>query len=98
MRKNRGVIHPLVPNMAFVGYMESVSNLRTAELRCKWVARLAEDRFKLPSIDGMLEQTAREVQVMKRTTRFYKRQCISTFSINHTDEISQEMGDTLANK
>lgn len=79
--------------MAFVGYLESVSNLHTAEVRCKWLARLVEDRFKLPSIDNMLEQVAKETQVMKKTTRFYKRQCVSTFSINYTDEIFQEMGD-----
>ncbi|KAF9600724.1 hypothetical protein IFM89_011411 [Coptis chinensis] len=27
-----GTIHPLVPNMAFVGYLDSVSNLHLAEL------------------------------------------------------------------
>ncbi|KAK9266049.1 hypothetical protein L1049_021454 [Liquidambar formosana] len=88
----RGTIHPLIPNMAFVGYIESVSNLQTAELRCKWLARLADDQFKLPSVEKMLEQTSKEMEIMKRTTRFYKRHCISTFSINHSDEICEEMG------
>ncbi|GMJ07570.1 flavin-dependent monooxygenase 1 [Hibiscus trionum] len=88
----RGTIHPLIPNMAFVGYIESVSNLHTAELRCKWLSRLADELFKLPSIEKMLEQTAEEMEIMKNTTRFYKRHCISTFSINHSDEICEEMG------
>ncbi|EEF46171.1 probable flavin-containing monooxygenase 1 [Ricinus communis] len=88
----RGTIHPLIPNMAFVGYIESVSNLHTAELRCIWLARLAEDRFRLPSIGKMIEQTTEEIEIMKRTTRFYKRHCISTYSINHSDEICEEMG------
>ncbi|XP_002298593.1 probable flavin-containing monooxygenase 1 isoform X1 [Populus trichocarpa] len=88
----RGTIHPLIPNMAFVGYIESVSNLHTAELRCIWLARLADEKFKLPGIEKMLEQTNEEIQVMKRTTRFYKRHCISTFSINHSDDICEEMG------
>ncbi|KAG8635990.1 hypothetical protein MANES_16G087700v8 [Manihot esculenta] len=88
----RGTIHPLIPNMGFVGYIESVSNLHTAELRSIWLARLADDRFKLPSIAKMIEQTNEEMQVMKRTTRFYKRHCISTYSINHSDEICEEMG------
>lgn len=89
---NRGTIHPLIPNMAFVGYIESVSNLHTAELRCTWLARLADNVFKLPSVEKMLTQVTEEMQVMKRTTRFYKRHCISTFSINHSDEICEEMG------
>ncbi|XP_057969491.1 probable flavin-containing monooxygenase 1 [Malania oleifera] len=88
----RGTIHPMIPNMAFVGYLESISNLHSAELRCKWLAQLVDDQFKLPSVEKMLEQTTKEVEVMKRTTRFYKRNCISTFSINHSDEICEEMG------
>lgn len=88
----RGTIHPLIPNMAFVGYVESVSNLHSSELQSKWLARLLDEKFKLPSVEMMLEQTTKELEVMKKTTRFYKRHCISTFSINHDDEICGEMG------
>ena len=88
----RGTIYPLVPNMAFVGYLESVSNLHTSELRSIWLARLVDEKFKLPSVEKMIEQTTKEMAVTKRTTRFYKRHCISTFSINHSDEICEEMG------
>ncbi|KAJ8621257.1 hypothetical protein MRB53_029786 [Persea americana] len=88
----RGTIHPMIPHMAFVGYLESVSNLHSAELRCKWLARLIDGHFALPTVDKILQQTNEEVEVMKRTTRFYKRHCISTFSINHSDEICKEMG------
>lgn len=88
----RGTIHPLIPNMAFVGFIESVSNLHTAELRSKWLARLVDNEFKLPTVQEMLDQISREMEVMKKTTRFYKRHCISTFSINHSDEICEEMG------
>ncbi|KAJ7979201.1 Flavin-containing monooxygenase [Quillaja saponaria] len=88
----RGTIHPLIPSMAFVGYIESVSNLHSSELRSMWLARLVEGKFKLPSVEKMLSQTTEEMEVMKRTTRFYKRHCISTFSINHSDEICEEMG------
>ncbi|KAF5202478.1 flavin-dependent monooxygenase, partial [Thalictrum thalictroides] len=88
----RGTIHPLIPNMAFVGYVESVSNLHSSEIRCKWLARLLDDQFKLPTVEKMLDQTTKEEEIVKRTTRFYKRHCISTYSINHTDEICEEMG------
>ncbi|KVI11475.1 hypothetical protein Ccrd_010113 [Cynara cardunculus var. scolymus] len=88
----RGTIHPFIPSMAFMGYVESVSNLHTSEIRCKWLVRLIDGKFKLPSMDKMLEQITTEMEIMKKTTRFYKRTCISTFSINHTDEICQEMG------
>ncbi|XP_011039928.1 PREDICTED: probable flavin-containing monooxygenase 1 [Populus euphratica] len=88
----RGTVHPLIPNMAFLGFIESVANLHTSELRSIWLARLIDNKFKLPTIDKMLEQVSKEIEIAKRTTRFYKRHCISTFSINHSDEICEEMG------
>lgn len=78
--------------MAFVGYIESVSNLHTSELRCKWLSRLLDGRFELPTVEEMFANTREETEVMKKTTRFYKRHCISTYSINHSDEMCRDMG------
>jgi len=78
--------------MAFLGYVESVANLHSADLQSKWLAHLLDEKFNLPSVEDMLEQTTKEIQMMKRTTRFYKRHCISIFSINHDDEICRDMG------
>ncbi|KAK2412359.1 putative flavin-containing monooxygenase [Trifolium repens] len=88
----RGTIHPLIPNMAFVGYVESVSNLHSSEIRSMWLAGLVDEKFKLPTVENMLSQTLKEMEVMKRSTRFYKRHCISTYSINHSDEICNDLG------
>ncbi|KAG0503653.1 hypothetical protein HPP92_003725 [Vanilla planifolia] len=88
----RGTVNPLIPNMAFVGYLESVSNLHTAELRCKWLAKFLGGCFKLPTVEEMFAQVWKETEVMRKTTRFFRRHCISTFSINHSDEICEEMG------
>ncbi|KAK8712034.1 hypothetical protein V6N13_147286 [Hibiscus sabdariffa] len=91
----RGIIHPLIPNMAFVGYVESVSNIRASELRSKWLARLMGEKFKLPSTEIMVEQTLRVMELMRRTTKFFKRPCAATFSINQADEMCEEMGCQL---
>ncbi|TKY54385.1 flavin-containing monooxygenase 1 [Spatholobus suberectus] len=88
----RGTIHPLIPNMAFVGCVESLSNLHSSEIRSMWLSGLVDDQFKLPSVESMLSQTLKEIEVMKRSTRFYKRHCISTYSINHSDEICKDLG------
>ncbi|XP_074580893.1 putative flavin-containing monooxygenase 1 [Curcuma longa] len=88
----RGTIHPLIPHMAFVGYIESVSNLHTSELRCRWLGSLVREEFELPTVEEMFRRTREEVEVMKRTTRFYRRHCISTFSIAHSDGMCQDMG------
>ncbi|GJS47971.1 hypothetical protein Tco_0598092 [Tanacetum coccineum] len=60
-------------NMAFIGYMESVSNLHTSEMRCKWLVRILHDEFKLLCTEKMLEQITSEMDIMKTSTRFYKR-------------------------
>ncbi|CAK8532107.1 unnamed protein product [Lathyrus sativus] len=88
----RGTVHPLIPNMAFVGYVESVSNLYTSEMRSMWLSGLLDNKFKLPSADKMLSQTIKDMETMKKSTRFYKRNCITTFDINHNDEICEDLG------
>ncbi|KAE8710450.1 putative flavin-containing monooxygenase 1 [Hibiscus syriacus] len=87
----RHTIHPLIPKMAFVGYIESVSNVGASELRSIWLARLIDEKFKLPSAENMVEKTLREMEFMRKTIRFYQRPCISTFEINETDQICEEM-------
>lgn len=82
----------MIPNMAFVGYVESVSNLYTSEIRSIWLAGLMDKKFKLPSAEKMLSQTFKNMEAMKKSTRFYKRNCITTFSINHNDEICEDLG------
>ncbi|XP_057736754.1 probable flavin-containing monooxygenase 1 [Arachis stenosperma] len=90
----RGTIHPLIPNMAFLGYVESVANLHSSEIRSLWLSALLDQKFMLPTVPDMLAHTLEEVEVMKRTSRFYKRHCISTYSINHTDQICHDLGWT----
>ncbi|CAM0145430.1 unnamed protein product [Urochloa decumbens] len=87
-----GTIHPLIPGMAFVGYVESVSNLHTSELRCRWLAGLLEGRFALPGAEAMAERVDGEAEAMRRTTRFFRRHCISTFSIHDSDGMCADLG------
>ncbi|KAH7852231.1 hypothetical protein Vadar_022145 [Vaccinium darrowii] len=42
----------------------------------------------------MLQPTTKEMEIVTKTIRFYKRSCISSLSINHSDEICEEMGWT----
>ncbi|KAB2079943.1 hypothetical protein ES319_A05G036500v1 [Gossypium barbadense] len=60
----RGTIHPQITNMAFAGYIESVADLHTSELRSMWLARYVDEKFKLPSAENMLEQIYKEMEVI----------------------------------
>ncbi|XBH58135.1 hypothetical protein VPH35_079620 [Triticum aestivum] len=94
----RGTVHPLIPNMAFVGFVESVSNLHTSELRCRWLSGLLEGRFELPSVKAMMGHVAGEADAMRRTTRFYRRHCISTYSIHDSDGMCADLGSATLRK
>ncbi|KAH0865986.1 hypothetical protein HID58_083197 [Brassica napus] len=63
------------------------SNVRASELRSMWLNRLMDEKFKLPSKEKMLYQFYKEMEVMKKSSRFYKNHCISTFSIQHADDL-----------
>uniref|UniRef100_A0A0D9VQB6 Flavin-containing monooxygenase n=1 Tax=Leersia perrieri TaxID=77586 RepID=A0A0D9VQB6_9ORYZ len=94
----RGTIHPLIPNMAFVGYVESVSNLHTSELRCRWLAGLLGGKFVLPEVEKMVRHIDDETEAMRRTTRFYRRHCISTYSIHDSDAMCADLGSRVHRK
>nr|GEW46935.1 probable flavin-containing monooxygenase 1 [Tanacetum cinerariifolium] len=53
----RGMINPFIPNMAFMGYVESVSILHTSEMRCKWLARLIGVWYLSPTKEWTTKNT-----------------------------------------
>ncbi|KAG7604987.1 putative flavin-containing monooxygenase 2 [Arabidopsis thaliana] len=87
----RGTIHPLIPNMGFIGYVQSSSNLKSSELHLRWLSQLLDGKFTLPSKEKMLDQFLKEMHVMRRSSRFFKNHCFSTFSIQHADDLSKDM-------
>ncbi|XP_055815447.1 probable flavin-containing monooxygenase 1 [Solanum dulcamara] len=90
----RECIHPGIPQVAIIGFSETITNLFTSEMRCRWLAELLDGKFKLPSIKVMEKDIAEWDKYKKRYSyrKYYRRSCIAALHVWHNDQICKDMG------
>ncbi|KAK9144883.1 hypothetical protein Sjap_004786 [Stephania japonica] len=90
---HRGCIHLQIPQLAVIGYSESLSNLFTLEIRCRRLTHLLEGNVKLPSIKETECDGLQWERYMKRyTAQYYKRTCMVAVRIWYIDQLLKDMG------
>ncbi|CAN1134745.1 Probable flavin-containing monooxygenase 1 [Linum perenne] len=89
----RNCIPPRIPQLAVLGFSESISNLFTSEMRCRWLAELLDGKFRLPEIKEMENEASRWDRYLKEYLgENYKRSCIGAIHIWHNDQLCKDMG------
>lgn len=89
----RECIHPRIPQLAVIGFSESLSNMYISEMRAKWVVALLEGTFKVPSVEEMEKDIARWDKYMKQSSEEYHyRSSVGTLEIWYNDQLCKDMG------
>ncbi|KZV15876.1 putative flavin-containing monooxygenase 1 [Dorcoceras hygrometricum] len=90
----RQMIHPRIPQLAVVGYSESISNLYTFEMRCQWLSFFLDQKFQLPTVKQMENDVKLWDNHLKRYAgnNMYRRACIASIHIWYNDQLCKDIG------
>lgn len=90
----RQCIHPRLPQLAVMGFIESRANLHAFEMKCRWLAELLAGTFKLPSVKKMEKEVSQWDAFLRRNDldwlgRSYYIGALQTW---YNDLVCQDMG------
>ncbi|XP_027338392.1 probable flavin-containing monooxygenase 1 [Abrus precatorius] len=88
----RQIIHPRIPQLAMIGYAESLSNICGSEMKCQWLVHFLDGNIELPSIRDMEKNVKLWEDNMKQYGgRYYWKSCIASCGIWYQDQLCKDM-------
>ncbi|MCW3466652.1 flavin-containing monooxygenase [Chitinophaga nivalis] len=91
----RNILHPDIPQLAFVGFNTSYFTPLTSELAANWIARYIQGTLILPPVADIQKETERMVTWQKNRSHVTSTQdgtCIAPLNITHLDQLMRDMG------
>ncbi|BAT79888.1 flavin-containing monooxygenase [Vigna angularis] len=88
----RQIIHPRIPQLAIIGYAESLSNIFSSEIKSLWVAHFLDGNIELPNIREMEKEVKLWEENLKQYggTYFWKT-CVGNCAIWYQDQLCKDM-------
>eukprot|EP00897_Mesotaenium_endlicherianum_P001519 jgi/Mesen1/1395/ME000013S00885 len=96
----RGLVHPRIPDVAFLGFHEGLSSMHVAEMGARWLTALLRGGFSLPSAAAMDAERAEWRRYKRAQTPFSQGRvsCIAPLHVWHFDALCRDMGWPLMRK
>ena len=91
----RNIIHPLVPQLGFVGFNSSLFTTLTSEVAAHWLVAYAENKLSLPSVAGInddMEYMDQWRQQGRPIAGEFSGTCVAPFNYMHLDTLMKDMG------
>jgi cation diffusion facilitator CzcD-associated flavoprotein CzcO len=91
----RNIIHPLVPQLGFVGFNSSLFTTLTSEVAANWLVRYMENQLSLPSseaINADMDYMDEWRQTSRPIAAEFGGTCIAPFNYMHLDQLMKDMG------
>lgn len=91
----RNIVHPLVPQLGFVGFNSSLFTTLTSEVAANWLVHYMENTLQLPS-PGAINADMEYMDEWRKSSRPIASEfggtCIAPFNYMHLDQLMRDMG------
>ncbi|CAJ1975592.1 unnamed protein product [Sphenostylis stenocarpa] len=88
----RQIIHPRIPQLAIIGYAESLENIFSSEMKCLWLGHFLDGNVELPSIREMEKEVKSWEENMKQYGGpYFWKSCIVNCGIWYHDQLCKDM-------
>jgi dimethylaniline monooxygenase (N-oxide forming) len=91
----RNIMHPDVPNLAFVGFNSSLFTTLTSEVASRWVVSYALGEVKIPKRNAVIKAMQDELQWRQKVRPIaseFSGTCVAPFNYHHLDDLMRDMG------
>jgi len=95
----RHVVHPLIPNIGFIGYNHSFLHIAGIELACIWLLAVIRGDIKLPSEEAQLKDIERVWKWKIENMAPHSTTCVvNTRFHHHFEELLNDLGVSTQRK